>query len=144
MNRRKQNAPKPQESPRAYSIQATPLVLRDLGEASKHLPGGSWDFLKTLAEGVFPTFENADFRQLVFQPDGTTYCEGLGPTESVKVFMTSLASIAGCPDRTLMIVPYRDKDNIKVLYFKWEDETLYDSFSVPDGQNRAWKNQEKL
>jgi len=76
--------------------------------------------------------------------NGVTRCEGLGPDEAVKVFMASVASIKGCPDRTLMIVPYRDKDNIKVLYFKWTDETLLDSFTAPDGQNRMWKNEEKL
>lgn len=148
MSRRRKNRqtpqPQPYATPLAYSIQVTPQVLRDLAAASKHLPGGAWDFIKTLAEGVYPSFTDKDFRPLIMGTNGVPRCDGLGPDDKVKVFMASLAGIENCPDRAIMIVPYLDKDKIKVLYFKWTDETFYDSFTVPDGQNRVWKNEEKL
>lgn len=128
--------PKPLEKKelKEYSVQATPFAIRDLG----------WDFLTTLAEAVYPKFEDKEFRPLIFRLDGTTVLDALGQNEPIKVFYAPLKEFTDVDsDQTLMIVPYRDKEGIKVLYFKWAEETIYDSFSVPDGQNRVWDNREK-
>lgn len=118
-----------------YSVQATPFTIRDLG----------WKFLTDLAEGVYPKFQAVDFRPLVFRVDGTTVMDAKGKDEPVMVFFAQLKEFTDAVDdeRVLMIVPYLDTEGIKVLYFKWAEETIYDSFSVPDGQNRSWNNQEK-
>ena len=127
--------PEKQATLKEYSVQATPLILRDLG----------WEFVTELAEAVWPKFVPADFRPLIFGRDGTTtVADAQGTDFPVKVFFAALSEFTDVPnDRALMIVPYTDKEGIKVLYFKWADETFYDSFSVPDGQNRIWDNKEK-
>lgn len=117
-----------------YSVQATPFIIRDLG----------WDFIKELAFQVYPKFSNADFRPLIFGPKGTFCLDAFGEDTKIKVFYASLNEFTDSKsNRVLMISPYLDKDGIKVLYFKWADETLYDSFCVPDGQNRVWDNREQ-
>ncbi len=108
-----------------YDVQSTPFVLRDLG----------WDLIKELAATTRPGFQNEDFRHLVFSESGATGLDGRD--ENVKCIFAPVG------DKALMIVPYLDSKGVKVLYFKWADETLYDSFSVPDGQNRVWDNREK-
>ena len=124
--------------PKEYSVQATPFMIRDLG----------WKFLKDLAEACYPFFRDKDFRPLVFGPRGVEGVDTRRDTASeqgdaVRVFIACLKDISDCPDdRAVMIVPYRDKEGIKVLYFKWVDESLEDSFTVPDGQNRMWSNKE--
>jgi hypothetical protein len=122
-----------------YSVQATPFMIRDLG----------WEVLKHLAEATYPGFNDKDFRPLVFRPDGSCGVDGRRDPASeqgdaVKVFFASLSEIPELKtDRVVMIIPYRDGEGIKVLYFKWAEETLYDSFAAPDGQNRVWDNKEK-
>jgi len=115
------------------SIQATPFIIRDLG----------WDFIKELAFQVYPKFDKADFRPLIFGPKGTYCLDAFGEDAKIKVFYAMLSEFTDSDsNRVLMISPYLDKDGIKVLYFKWAEETLYDSFCVPDGQNRVWDNRE--
>jgi hypothetical protein len=135
---RRQQAQKKQESLKEYSVQATPYMIRDLG----------WKFLNALAEACYPSFTPKDFRPLVFGPRGV---EGVDPHrdpsgergEAVRVFIACLKDITDCPDdRAVMIVPYLDKEGIRVLYFKWVEETLEDSFTASDGQNRVWKDKE--
>lgn len=131
------NRPKQTEPLKEFSVQATPMIIRDLG----------WDFLTSLAEAAYPKFEDKEFRPLRFMPDGTTRMDigDNNPDQSIRVFFGMMSEFTDDPNdaRKLMIVPYRDKEGIKVLYFKWAEETIYDSFSVPDGQNRVWDNREK-
>jgi hypothetical protein len=109
-----------------YSVQATPFIIRDLG----------WKFIKELAAQAYPLFEDGQFRRLVFGSQGTQVLDTVDP-DKIKVIFAQIE------DRAVMIAPYRDEEGIKVLYFKWVEETLYDSFCVPDGQNRVWDNREK-
>lgn len=137
--RRKQRQQLEKTDLKEYSVQATPFMIRDLG----------WEVLKHLAEAAYPGFEDKDFRPLVFKNDGTCGVDGTRDPakehgDSVRVFFASLSEIPELKtDRAVMIVPYRDGEGIKVLYFKWADETFYDSFAAPDGQNRVWDNKEK-
>lgn len=95
-------------------------------------------------ESVYPKFEDKYFRSLLFTPDGRTMVDGLNVDVPIKVFYASLKEFTDSPsDRVLMITTYRDPQGVKILYFKWADKTLYDSFAVPDGQNRVWENREK-
>lgn len=137
MGRKRRKQPPPPETPKEYSVQATPYVIRDLG----------WKRIKVMAEAVYPGFTATDFRPLVFGPSGETTClDALGNDTPLKVFYGQLHEFQGMtfhdPNKVVMIAPYLDKDRIKVLYFKWADETLYDSFCANDGQNRVWNNRE--
>ena len=123
--RKKKWTPEPVKELKEYSVQATPLILRSLG----------WPFIEALAAQAYPGWKDADFQPLIKTPDSYQLNTGDG---SVKVFFGDLSEVEGGTDRKLMIVPYRDDAGIKVLYFKWADESFYDSFSVPDGQNRIW------
>lgn len=114
-----------------YSVQATPLVIRDLG----------WDTLREISKQAYKSFDEGEFMPLVVR-DGGWKIDTKNDTMNVFIILIREPTDKA-PGRSLMVFPYRDTVGIRVLYCKWTDETLEDSVAVPDGQNKVLNNTRK-